>query len=179
MLTPSLQEKYLLDHLPNGVYYVDGADDRYVITYWNKAAEDALGYTAEEALGMPCRALMGESRLASGYLCNALCPLSRLNEDWKDKKFVPVVTQLLHKNGHKLPIQIRCFPLLSEEGSLAGAAVFLEPLIPHEDMARCFMELEHIAYQDALTELPNRRYLDEKLKEWMSDWYQKNGVLLF
>ena len=63
----------VLENLPDGLFIVDS---NRVITFWNKAAEKMLGYTAEEIIGKTCDYFKSPTCLAARLLNeNEKCPL--------------------------------------------------------------------------------------------------------
>lgn len=160
------EELYLniINNLSDGVYIVD--NDRR-ITFWNKAAEEITGYRAEEVVGRQCQ----NSRLnhidkGGRPLCFVGCPLYATiidGEQRKDEVF------LRHKEGHRIPIMVNIFPLKKEEKIIGAIEVFTQnsPIVYEDDLVE---KLSDMAMKDALTSLPNRRYmesfLDFKIKEY-------------
>jgi len=68
---PSLSE--LFDNAGDGVVVID-ADFR--IVYWNKAAEELLGYSTREAVGALCHDVIGGLNERGGLLCGPDCSLA-------------------------------------------------------------------------------------------------------
>src|SRR5271169_2555604 len=67
--------KRMLDNLFDGVYFTD-LERR--ITYWNQAAEDLTGYSAEEVVGKRCAdSILMHVDDSGTLLCEGECPLSR------------------------------------------------------------------------------------------------------
>ncbi|HJW72512.1 MAG TPA: LuxR C-terminal-related transcriptional regulator [Geothrix sp.] len=62
----------LLERSPDPVFATDRLNR---IVAWNKSAERLLGYRADEALGMPCAALMEGCDTAGNRYCTEHCPL--------------------------------------------------------------------------------------------------------
>jgi PAS domain S-box-containing protein len=63
----------IFESTADGVWAVD-ADQRIIL--WNEAAEDALGYAAEEAIGQFCYELLTGRDLGSRPVCRARCAIS-------------------------------------------------------------------------------------------------------
>jgi two-component system cell cycle response regulator len=171
-LNSNMEQLYLsiLDTICDGVYFID-AERR--ILYWNKAAENITGYTSDEMVGKTCidsqlRHMDGEGRA----LCSADCPLLAILKDGKPRKERIFVW---HKNGHSIPIVINISPYF-ENGKVAGAIkVFSQesPTVYEDDLVE---RLSGIAMHDALTGLPNRRYIESFLS-YKLDEYARFGKL--
>jgi PAS domain-containing protein len=74
----------ILENMHEGLYLVDR--DRN-ITFWNKAAEEISGFSADEIIGRSC----GDNILThvdekGNSLCLGLCPLARSMEDGGPRK---------------------------------------------------------------------------------------------
>ena len=160
----------IINNLHDGVYFVDC--NRKII-FWNKAAEEITGYRAEEIVGKPCQ----ESHLnhiddAGRPLCSVGCPLYATLIDGKqriDNVFVR------HKSGHRIPIVVNIFPMY-EDGRIIGAIeVFTQnsPKVYDDDLVG---RLSNVAMHDALTGLPNRRYLESFL-EYKLNEYRRFGKM--
>jgi PAS domain S-box-containing protein len=63
----------IFENTGDGAWAVD-ADQRIIL--WNKAAEEMLGYTAEEAIGQCCHELLRGRDAGSRLVCRAHCAIS-------------------------------------------------------------------------------------------------------
>jgi PAS domain S-box-containing protein len=152
----------LLDSLYDGVYFLD--PDRR-ITYWSKGAEKITGYTSEEVLGSCCRdnILMHVDKDGKS-LCRDFCPAAGTMETGIGAE---AEVFLHHKSGHRILVRVRTSAIRDENGSIVGVAeVFIDN---SEKLASLSLiqELEEKAFQDTLTGLPNRRYLESFISSWM------------
>ncbi|MGD8386441.1 MAG: sensor domain-containing diguanylate cyclase [Desulfobacteraceae bacterium] len=157
--------KEMLDNLYDGVYFVD--PDRR-IQYWNRAAERITGFEAGEVVGRSCsdNILMHVDEEGKS-LCHGDCPLAATLRDGKPRG---VDVFLHHRNGHRLPIAIRVTPLRDGTGNLIGAVEVFSDI---SDKMACFFrvqELEKLAMLDALTQLPNRVYLEQELRSRIEEY---------
>ena len=116
--------KLWLDNLFDGAYVVD---TKRVIQYWNKAAEELTGFTADEVVGRSSADnILNHVDLAGNLLCIIGCPLlGTLCDGQKREELV----FLHHKQGHRIPIQIRVSPIQDESGKVIGA-IEIFPNIP-------------------------------------------------
>jgi len=149
----------LLDEIHDGVYFVDA---ERTIVYWNKAAERTTGYGEREVVGRHC----SESGLSHVdergiNLCRAGCPLAATLLDGRNRGSDLFVH---HKNGHRLPINIRVSPVYGDGGEIIGAVEIFSDASEWRAMKDRMAQLEKTVYLDPLTGLPNRRYLEDQLK---------------
>lgn len=149
----ALNHKILLDNLFDGVYYVDR---NRVITYWNKGAERITGYSAEEVIGKPCAANILRHIDSSGNeLCVSGCPLHQTLQDGelRDSSLF-----LHHKNGHRLPVQIKIAPIRDEAGEIVGSVEVFSDNTKHMNILQ---QLEDVSQENIIDPglgIGNRRY---------------------
>jgi diguanylate cyclase (GGDEF)-like protein/PAS domain S-box-containing protein len=155
----------LVDGLDVPVYFVD---PRRVITFWNKAAEEVTGFPAAEVVGRHCSAnILDHVDAAGRALCKDGCPLLSVLETG-----TPTASDvfLRHKDGHRIPVDVRATPIRSQEGRVIGVAeVFANRSHKLEQEAR-LRDLERLALLDGLTELPNRRQFDHQLNNRIQEF---------
>lgn len=172
-LIPSAQERVLFDKLLSGVCFLNL--DRQ-ITYWNEAAEYFLGYSSGEVLGSPCCDWINGSDLSLVPFCDRRAgdaPPSLISG-----VFSSAVMNLRHKDGYWIPLQVSCFPLLGQKDTVVGAALVFNHAREQQDLEDRLSELSQIAYYDALTDIPNRRYLEEKLQEALRLWEEERRTFV-
>ena len=102
-----------LDHSNLGILEAAGSavcitDLTGSITSWNQAAERLFGWTEQEVLGQPLRAVFGVPTQA-GYQ-----PLAAAGEAWTTE------ARVLHRNGNPLLIRVAHAPLRDSKGSVTG-----------------------------------------------------------
>jgi len=153
-----LDYKILLANVSDGVYFTD---NERRITYWNAAAERITGYRAEEVVGRHCRDnILVHVDEAGRSLCRAGCPMA---DTIRDLQVRESRIFLHHKEGHRVPVQVRTIPLLNEDGTAVGGAEFFTDASMVSTMQHRIEELESMALLDALTHLPNRHHLEQEL----------------
>jgi diguanylate cyclase (GGDEF)-like protein/PAS domain S-box-containing protein len=172
----SFYEK-LLDSMSDGVYFVNR--DRK-ITYWSEGAERQSGYSAGEAVGRHCfNNLLGHVDETGKPLCASECPLSSAIADGQARE---AEIYLRHKNGHRVPINVRVLPMRDSNGAIVGAVEVFSDSTAKKRAEKRAGELENLAFRDSLTNLPNRRYLEVKVAQALQDHQQfgrECGLLLF
>lgn len=156
-MAADMMYRYVLNGVKDGVYFVD--KDRK-ITFWNKAAEEITGFTAEEVNGKYCyNNILNHVDDAGCQLCMNGCPLHKTLEDGQIRD---TTVYLHHKDGHRVPVSVHVMPIY-EGHKIIGA---VETFSDNSDRVRFLSsmnELKVLAYQDQLTDLPNRRYLENLL----------------
>ncbi len=160
-----LEYGWLLDAMFDGAYCVDRSRK---ILYWNTAAEALTGYSREEVQGMNCAADLLHHVDGEGVnLCRGLCPLARTMLVGKAHQ---TDIFLHHKDGHRIPVTVRCSPLRDAAGHITGAIEIFNDASMLEMLRQRVTELEALAFLDPLTQLANRRYLDIFFKQSLDEW---------
>ena len=150
--------KRILDSLYDGVYLVD--PDRR-ITYWNSGAERISGYRPDEAVGRRCPDnFLVHVDDRGNSLCLNGCPLS-----WTMANGQPLEAEvyLQHRDGYRVPISVRATPIRDETGSVVGAVEVFSDNSRIAAMTDLNKELQQLSLLDPLTEVGNRRFLEQQL----------------
>lgn len=161
--------KDLVDNLYDGVYLVD---TRRRIIYWNKAAETITGYAATEVLGKRCADnILTHTDDEGRSLCLGLCPVTFTLQDGQPRE---VEAYLHHKDGHRVPVNIRIMPVRDADQSIIGAMELFNDNSPKIALKHRLEELERHAHLDELTQVANRRGLENRLTSLVYE-YQRYG----
>jgi diguanylate cyclase (GGDEF)-like protein/PAS domain S-box-containing protein len=148
----------LLDHLADGVYFTD-LEGR--IIYWNMGAERLSGFSRSEVLGKLCSEnLLMHVDCSGSALCTSQCPLRASIHDGMPRE---ADIYLHHKDGSRRPIHIRATPLKEASGAIIGAVEVFSDNSAKTQMAERLARMEQLALLDALTGLPNRRYVESHI----------------
>lgn len=157
-LEKDIYEK-IIESLHDGLYLVDR--DR-TITYWNKAAEQISGFTANEVVGKSCsNNILTHIDSDGNELCTGMCPLAETISDGKPRE---AEVYMHHKNGHRIPVSVRISTLTDRDGNIIGGIELFKDISHQAANELRVKELEKIALVDNLTQLANRNYIDRELQ---------------
>ncbi len=149
----------LLDNLHDGVYFVD-AERR--ISYWNKGAERISGYAAEAVVGSFCfNEILMHVDCAGTRLCHHGCPLAATLADGEARE---AAVFLHHRDGHRVPVQVRVAPVRDRDGRVTGAVETFTDNTAGMAALQRIEELRAAAYIDALTGVANRAFTEITLR---------------
>lgn len=151
--------KEILDHMSDGVYFVD--QERRIL-YWNDGARRLTGYSADELLGHRCQDdilchIDGEGK----RLCQEGCPLTASIEDGGMHQ---ASVFLRHKQGRRVPVNVRVQPMKDAQGAVIGAIEIFSDDTAQNESRRKAEAMRRMAFVDHLTQLPNRRFLEMSVK---------------
>lgn len=167
--------KDILDSLSDGIYFVNR---RREVLYWNKAAEQLSGYTAEEMLGKRCADNTLNHVDENGRnLCRRGCPLAGCMRDGESRN---VNVFMHHKDGHRVPVSIRSLPMRDEEGKIVGSVEIFSDRSHTMAISSEVEALRQATVTDPLTGIGNRRQADISLNGFGNAWRQNKvpfGVL--
>lgn len=149
--------KNILNSINEGIYFVD---DKRTITFWNKGAELITGFEASEVVGHHCyHNILNHVSEEGTKLCMNGCPLQKTLTDGQARDSL---IYLHHKKGHRVPVKVHVSTIVEEDKIIGAVETFISAEANFENSFQ-LDELKQLAYQDQLTELPNRRYLDQEL----------------
>jgi diguanylate cyclase (GGDEF)-like protein/PAS domain S-box-containing protein len=148
----------ILDQMFEGVYVVD---NNRTILHWNTAAEELTGYSAVCVAGRRCDDnLLIHINVSGEIICRDGCSLNNTLLDGQVRKR-PSFSAM--PQGHRIPVTIRAIPLKDETGAISAAMqVFTRRgAVTRQEQLK---ELAQKAYLDTLTGLPNKQYIENKLR---------------
>ena len=149
----------IIENLHDGLYFVDR--DR-VITYWNKAAEQISGFTANEVIGTSCSDnILTHVDSEGNNLCTGMCPLAATIADGKPRKDE---VYMHHKEGHRIPVSVRVSTLTDRDGNIIGGIELFTDISNQAANELRVKELEKLALLDNLTQLANRNYIEKEVQ---------------
>jgi len=152
----------ILDNLFGGVYYVD---KNRKIKYWNQEAKEITGYSKDDVIGHYCYDNILQHVNDEGInLCLNGCPLEKTINDGKKRE---AEVFLHHKDGHRVPVMVRAVPIRDNNDKIIGAVeLFLENK-KRKSLEEKLLKLRKENYQDELTNISNRKYLENILNEFL------------
>jgi diguanylate cyclase (GGDEF)-like protein/PAS domain S-box-containing protein len=164
MIDNSATYREVLNNLYEGVYFLEA--DR-TISFWNQGAERLTGYLAPEVIGRSCadNILCHVDRDGSN-LCHCNCPAARTLEDGQPRE---ANVFLLHKDGHRVSVRIRVAPIMDGQRRIVGAVEVFSDNSSRETLRERIDLLEKLTGLDPLTQLPNRRRLEEEVKARLAE----------
>lgn len=167
----------LMNQINDGIYFVDR--DR-TIRFWNKAAENITGFSAEEVIGKKCSDNILNHVDGNGkHLCISHCPLAHTMENEIN---IEAEVFLHHKDGHRVPVLVRTSAYYNDNQECVGGVELFTDISNFSVHQERVKELEKLAMVDTLTEVANRYYLTQKLEasfEEMRRYELPFGVLFF
>jgi len=138
------------------------------------------GYSAVEAVQRHCYDnFLGHVDEKGCALCTNGCPLNSTLHDGQRRE---ADVFLRHKLGHRVPVCVRVAPIANQSGQIVGAVEVFNDVSARKKVERRVRELEGIAFRDPLTCLPNRRYIELKVKQSFEELQQFGrpfGLLMF
>ena len=138
------------------------------VVYWNKSAERLYGWTAAEVTGrLAADIFHGTAENINKSLASVL-----QNGEWSGE------LRQYHRDGTLLIVESRC-TLVSAEDGKPRSILFINTEITRRKAAEA--KILHLAFFDALTELPNRSLLRERLEKALFAAIRQGnmGALLF
>ena len=106
------KQKAILRSLAEGLFTVD-TEKR--ITSFNRAAEQMTGWKEEDILGLPCRDVLRCSH------CEDECPMTETLR--RGKPIMDFDTEIIHRNGHKIPVCVNTTILYNSHGRAIGGVM--------------------------------------------------------
>jgi len=157
--------KILLENIYDGVYFVDV---NRKITFWNRGAERITGFMADEVMGSSCADnILVHVDEQGHHLCDGSCPLQCSTETGCISN---ADVYLHHKNGQRVKVSVNASPIIDPEGRIVGAIEIFRDFSTQALDNRVMEELKKSALVDALTDMPNRRYLEMKLNSCLDEF---------
>lgn len=166
----------LIEHLHDGIVFLDSGKR---IILWNDGAEEISGYQKKDVLGNLCSEnILILSDSGGMQICKDACPVMETLQDGDKRSFE---AYLHHKEGFRLPVNMRILPIFNREKKIIGAVETFNDTSHKVLMPQKTDELKKMNMLDSLTELGNRKYLELHLKlrlEEMQKHHLPLGILL-
>jgi diguanylate cyclase (GGDEF)-like protein/PAS domain S-box-containing protein len=124
------------------------------ILYWNRAAQELYGWSAEEAMGRPIMEVTPSEALMEQ--AEEIMSELMAGRSWTGEFVVR------RKDGTTFPALITDTPAHDEEGNLVAIIGVYTDITERKRMEE---RLEYQAFHDLLTDLPNRRLFMDRLRQ--------------
>lgn len=99
----------IFDSIPYGIFTINSDG---IITAFNRVAEETMGYSRNEVIGLACRDVFHSD------LCSTDCPLKRSISS--GKRIGSKETTVITKEGQKIPIELSTAACVDSKGSIIG-----------------------------------------------------------
>ncbi len=154
----------------NGIVITDCRQPDNPIVYVNPAFERITGYSAAEVMGRNCRFLHGEEHNQQGT--------RTLSQAVRDSHEAKVVVRNYRKDGSPFWNELLIAPVRGEDGAITH---FVGVQNDISEQKRAEKNLLHMATHDALTGLPNRSLLQDRIGQAITyaNRTQREVALLF
>lgn len=166
------QNRLLLESVSEGIF---GVDEDGITTFVNSAAASMLGYNVDELIGKPMHGMIHHCHTGGMPYYREVCQLEQRLLEGKPCHLTDEV--LWHKDGSFFPVEYHGTPVLCN-GVLTGTVVTFSNISERKQAEE---QLEKQAFYDALTGLPNRVLLQDRLEQAVVNARRHNwmGALLF
>ncbi|SEM69906.1 PAS domain S-box-containing protein/diguanylate cyclase (GGDEF) domain-containing protein [Candidatus Frackibacter sp. WG12] len=158
-----IKERYnsIFEHNPDAVFTIALNGN---FTHVNPKAEKLSGYKANEILSMNFHQLLTLKDLKK--------TLQHFTEATNGKPQTYECT-MIHKDGHHIKTSVKNFPM-TVDNEIIGVYCIVKDITENKRLEE---KIHHMAYHDALTNLPNRNLLNEQLKQSLIDAKEDNQIL--
>lgn len=159
--------KAIFDNLYEGVYIVD---KKRKILFWNDSAERISGYNAKDIMGNHCyNNILRHVDEDGNQLCLNGCPLHATIMDGQSRSNL---VYLHHKKGHRVPVNVKTFPIYDEDSNAIGAVEIFNDAQYYMESKDKVEQLQKDVMYDQLTKVPNRRYFDSFITNKFDEYHQ-------
>jgi diguanylate cyclase (GGDEF)-like protein/PAS domain S-box-containing protein len=129
------------------------------VTYLNAAAERMTGWTRQDAAG---RLLAEVFHIVDGDTREPVAnPLALAVQENRTVGLTPNCV-LIRRDGHEAAIEDSAAPIHDRRGRVTGAVIVFHDVSVTRAMS---LQMSHLAHHDALTDLPNRLLLNDRLAQ--------------
>lgn len=159
----------VMDTMPMGCYILK---PDHTILYWNRKAEELLGFTASEMQGRKCIDMpLGCSFLTGKGIPTSRCP-AVVAYTSEESQSIQMFMQT--KAGESLLIHNNLVPLKDVDGKVCELVAFFSPVVDEKNGPEFNKLLYESATMDSVTNLPGKKYMENCLEEAL-EIYKRTG----
>ncbi|MCH8180537.1 MAG: diguanylate cyclase [Proteobacteria bacterium] len=136
-----------------------------IVASWNRGAEKAFGYSAQEMIGRPMQTIIPTDRLHEE--ADILASVAR------GARVDHFPTQRQHRDGRLVDVSVTISPIYNHKGEVIGASKIARDI---SKAKAAEAEIHRLAFHDALTGLPNRRLFLDRLKHTLARASRDRGA---
>ncbi|MGC9052616.1 MAG: diguanylate cyclase [Candidatus Hydrogenedens sp.] len=164
----------IIKNLDVGAYVVSPERE---ILFWNDKASEITGYNDNEVVGSLCQDNLLRHVDDNGTeLCIHGCPLL---ETIKDGQIRKTRVYLRHKAGYRMPVKVKTLPI-KINNEIKGAVEFFQEDTEELNLLEELRRTREKALICPLTEIGNRRYTEQMLKDRLEEMNRlKSSLGLF
>ncbi|GGY11264.1 hypothetical protein GCM10011289_12730 [Paludibacterium paludis] len=138
---------------------VVSTDEQGAVTFLNPIAEAMTGWRGRDAVGRPVETVM---RLTDSETKALTRNPARLALEEKRIVGMGVNFTLFTRDGRECSVESSAAPIMDHKGQVTGAIVVFHDVSEARAMA---IKMTHLAHHDALTDLPNRMLLMDRMDQ--------------
>jgi diguanylate cyclase (GGDEF)-like protein/PAS domain S-box-containing protein len=129
------------------------------VTYLNAAAESMTGWTRQDAAGRPLAEVF---HIVDGATAEPVPNPMALAVQENRTVGLTANCVLIRRDGHEAAIEDSAAPIHDRRGRVTGAVIVFHDVSVTRAMS---LQMSHLAHHDALTDLPNRLLLNDRLAQ--------------
>jgi diguanylate cyclase (GGDEF)-like protein/PAS domain S-box-containing protein len=136
---------------------VISTDAKGLVTVMNPVAEMLTGWTQQEAVGRPLFTVFSIIDEQTKKPCqNPVNIVLKTGESYKS----PGMILLVSKTGIETPIENNAAPIKNSNGQITGVVIVFRDFSTYRDRQK---KIEYLSFHDPLTDLYNRRYMEDAI----------------
>lgn len=147
-------------------------DTKGLITSMNQSGEEITGWTEREAKNQPFSNIFNLCNEQTGQQIES--PIARVLETGRTVS-LENHTLLVHKSGSHIPIADSASPIRHQNGDVLGVVMVFRDVSRDKRLQE---QILFLSYNDALTGLYNRRFLEEEMKRLEAAENQPLAVIM-
>ncbi len=169
MVPEALFQQRLLDHLSDGVVFVDRG---LQIVLWNRGAERLTGISSESAFQRPWQPRLVDMRTVDGLeLEDADCPVRRAIAG-RTRSHLRL--SIRSRGGGRVMVDMHVVAVVGPDGTTHGATVTLHDASGEASLEERCQNLHELATRDPLTQVANRAEFDRVHELFVAAHLQHN-----